>query len=376
MVGIALKQASFHLSKIQVASSGAIYLCLMFRISKYWLFQLTGWMSFALFNIYIATLTAEFNRDILITNLLISLIGFLLSHLFRNAILKYRLNTFPTEKLLFIVFLAIVLLSVSYTALYYCCLHLVYDTTVFSLRSSEYLGSFFSIFFLFSIWSVIYFAWTYVESNRRNLIDKLRMESSVKDLELRTIRSNLQPHFLFNSLNSIRALIDENPEQARKAITRISNILRKSITVQEATDTLENEMRVVDDYMALEKIRFEERLSYKKTIDPNTLSLMIPAMMLQTLAENAIKHGIAKLEQGGEVRIVSSLQKDGLHLEVINSGTLQLPETNEHNLGFGLSSSRQRLNLLYDDKASLQMFERDREVHIVIIIQQPQTSTI
>lgn len=354
----------------------AIYLCGVFRISKYWLFQLTGWLGFTLFNLYIATLTAEFNRDILITNLLISLIGFSLSHLFRNVILKYHLNNFPTEKLLLSVCLGILVLSVCYTVLYYCCLYLVYDTSVFSLGSSEYIGSFISIFFLFSIWSIIYFAWTYVETNRRNLIDKLRMESSVKDLELRTLRSNLQPHFLFNSLNSIRALIDENPEQARKAITRISNILRKSITVQESTDTLENELRVVDDYMALEKIRFEERLTFHKEIDPNTLPLMVPAMMIQTLAENAIKHGIAKLEQGGEVRIKTSLRKDGLHLEVINSGSLQLSNVHEHSLGFGLSSSRQRLKLLYDDKASLDMFEQDNEVHIVVIIQQPQTSSI
>lgn len=352
------------------------YLCLMFRMSKYWLFQLTGWMSFALFNLYIATLTDEFNRDILLTNLLIAAVGLLLSHLFRNFILKYRLNSLPTEKLLFAVFLAIVLLSVAYTVLYYCCLYLVYDASVFSLKSSEYVGSFFSIFFLFSVWSVFYFAWTYVETNRRNLIDKLHMESSVKDLELRTIRSNLQPHFLFNSLNSIRALIDENPEQARKAITRISNILRKSITVQESTDTLENELRLVDDYMALEKIRFEERLSFYKQIDPNTKPLMVPAMMLQTLAENAIKHGIARLEQGGVVGILTRFENNRLYIEVINSGSLQHAATDENGLGFGLTSSRQRLKLLYNDTASLDIFERDNEVHVVIMIPQPQISSI
>lgn len=97
------------------------------------------------------------------------------------------------------------------------------------------------------------------------------MEASVKDLEIRTIRSNLQPHFIFNSLNSIRALIDENPELARNAITQISNILRNSITNQEITDSLENELKLVNDYLALEKIRFEERLQYQQKYIPQHL---------------------------------------------------------------------------------------------------------
>jgi LytS/YehU family sensor histidine kinase len=194
------------------------------------------------------------------------------------------------------------------------------------------------------------------------------MESAMKDLELKTIRSNLQPHFIFNSLNSIRALIDEDPELARKAITKISNILRSSITKQDATDSLENELKLVNDYLALEKIRFEERLSLTQDIDPASLPIQVPTMMLQTLVENAIKHGISSLEQGGRIHIKTSYTNHQLEIEVINSGTLNQDEANENSLGFGLSSTRQRLKLLYSNTSDLELFEQNGYVHVRVKI--------
>ncbi len=343
------------------------------RISKYWLFQIAGWLCFAFINIYIAILTGEFTREVLFINILISSIGFLLSHFYRNYILASGLSSRPTEKLLITVIAAIALLSIVYNILYYVCVYFLYEETVFNLGPSSFLGSFVSVFFLFSLWSILYFAWTYLENNRRNLIARLKMESAMKDLELKTIRSNLQPHFIFNALNSIRALIDEDPELARKAITRISNILRSSITQQEVTDTLENELTLVNDYMALEKIRFEERLSFSKDIEPSSLKLHVPTMMLQTLVENAIKHGISALEKGGLVHLKSIVENDVLTLEISNTGTLHNPHASENSLGFGLNSTRQRLKLIYDHNATFDMFEKDSMVHVRIKIKHPKT---
>lgn len=345
-----------------------LYICQVPRISKYWLFQITGWLCFAFVNIYIAILTQEFSQDVLMINLLLALIGLLLSHLYRNYILSAGLTSKPTEKLLAIVTAAIMLLSVVYNLLYYMGLYLLYDTSVSTLDPTSFLGSFISVSVLFCLWSIIYFAWTYVENNRRNLIERLKMESAMKDLELKTIRSNLQPHFIFNALNSIRALIDENPALARKAITQISNILRSSITQQEITDTLQNELMLVNDYLALEKIRFEERLTFSKDIDPASLPLQIPTMMLQTLVENAVKHGISVLEQGGIIHIRSSYQHHILELTVSNTGCLKADEPNENRLGFGLNSTKQRLKLIYNNKASFDIVEKENMVHVRIKI--------
>ncbi len=340
----------------------------MHRFSKYWLFQLIGWLCFALINVYIAILTNELSKQVLIINLLISVFGLLLSHLFRNYILKNKLYSFATEKLLGTVAIAIMLLSIVYNLLYYVSLYFLYEHTLFILKPYSFIGSFVSVYFLFSVWSIIYFSWTYVENNRRNLIERLKMESAMKDLELKTIRSNLQPHFIFNSLNSIRALIDENPELARKAITRISNILRSSITKQEITDTLENELTLVDDYLALEKIRFEERLTFKKNISPSALSIQVPTMMLQTLVENAIKHGISMLEQGGMIAIQASYEHTLLQLEISNTGSLDTDKKHADSLGFGLNSTRQRLKLIYHNNASFDMVEKNNMVHVRIKI--------
>ena len=143
----------------------------------------------------------------------------------------------------------------------------------------------------------------YVTKSRKQQLDTLRLESLVKELELQTIKAHINPHFIFNSLNSIRALVDENPQRARKAVTELSNILRSSMQSEKMeTVPLEKELNIVKDYLALENMRFEDRLKIEYQIDEDTLDQPVPPMMLQTLVENAIKHGISKQINGGVVK--------------------------------------------------------------------------
>lgn len=203
---------------------------------------------------------------------------------------------------------------------------------------------------LIALWFLAYIVYHYVEKNRKDQLDRLRLESTVKELELKTIKSHINPHFIFNSLNSIRALVDENPERARKAITELSNILRSSMHAEKSeTVTLERELNIVEDYLALEHMRFEERLQVEMDIDPDTLGQPVPPMMLQTLVENSIKHGISKLVNGGKVRIVADFKDDHLELLVQNTGQLT-PSINGD--GFGIKSTQDRLNLMYQGKAT------------------------
>jgi LytS/YehU family sensor histidine kinase len=179
----------------------------------------------------------------------------------------------------------------------------------------------------------------------------------VKELELKTIKSHINPHFIFNSLNSIRALVDENPERARKAITELSNILRSSMKAEKSeTVTLERELNIVEDYLALEHMRFEERLIVEMDIDPDTLGQPVPPMMLQTLVENSIKHGISKLVNGGVVRIVADFKEDHLELLVQNTGQLNTILNGD---GFGIKSTQDRLNLMYQGKATFAIRNMD-----------------
>jgi sensor histidine kinase YesM len=338
------------------------------RLTKFLVFQIIGWGLFSFLNIYVAYLTSELTLAIIFIDCLLALSGIILTSLFRNYIIAHHWLELPTEKLLEKIVVALLTLSLAFSVWYYFLVFFLYYKSFSNISTISILGSFIAIFILFTIWIVIYFSWNYIENNRASLIKRLQLESSMKDLELKTLRSNLQPHFIFNSLNSIRALIDEDPELARQAITKISNILRNSITKQEATDTLENEMNLVDDYLDLEKIRFEERLQIQKDIDPTTLQLHVPTMMLQTLVENAIKHGISFLEDGGIIKIKTSLSGNKFIIEISNSGQLELNTHNENSLGFGLNSSKQRLHYLYGSKATLILEQKMEFVVLTITI--------
>ena len=202
-------------------------------------------------------------------------------------------------------------------------------------------------------WVVIYYFYHYIEKSRRQQLDTLKLEALVKELELKTIKSHINPHFIFNALNSIRALIDENPGRARDAITELSNILRSSMKAEKLEIVpFEKELNIVKDYLALEHIRFEDRLKVEYEIDEDTLDQPVPPMMLQTLVENAIKHGIGKEVKGGLIKIISDFNGEFHELLVQNSGKLN-GQVNED--GFGLSSTRNRLQLLFGEKSNFEI---------------------
>ena len=204
-------------------------------------------------------------------------------------------------------------------------------------------------------WVSFYYLWHYIEINSKSDLDKVRLESLVKDLELKTIKSHINPHFIFNALNSIRALVDENPERARSAITQLSNILRSSMQAETLElAPLSRELDIIKDYLELEKVRFEERLNIEYDIQKETLSHLIPPMMLQTLVENALKHGIGRLKKGGLIRISSFFNDGQYEMSVQNTGHLVEPYNND---GFGISSTQSRLNLLYGKEAMFQLKE-------------------
>ena len=176
---------------------------------------------------------------------------------------------------------------------------------------------------------------------------------TLKDLELKNIKLNLQPHFIFNALNSIRSLIFENQEKAREAVMQLSNILRNSlITEKEELVLLEKEMKIIEDYLALESVRYEERLNVKYNIDEKCLSTLVPPMMLQTLIENAIKHGISQSSIGGfiNIDIFENINSKTI-IKIENTGKFN-PEENSDGTKFGLNASLIRLNYLFGKLAS------------------------
>lgn len=327
--------------------------------SKYWLFQFAGWGLFALINIFFAysfqRLDDAESRNVIFTRLgIFVFLGIVFTHLMRFIII--RLNTLqrPIEKQAFHFFLLTTIFSFLTSAFYMeaCNRFQLLNAQEKSFINRPLLlilsGAFYFFINIF-IWNLIYFIYHYITKSRKQQLDTLRLEALVKELELKTIKSHINPHFIFNSLNSIRALVEENPERAREAVTELSNILRSSMQADKSeTVTLEKELKIVKDYLALENMRFEDRLKVEYNIEDDTLDQQVPPMMLQTLVENAIKHGISKEIHGGTVRINADFKDNYLELKVQNTGQLN-GKTNAD--GFGLSSTTNRLNLLYGDKA-------------------------
>jgi len=208
---------------------------------------------------------------------------------------------------------------------------------------------------LFVGWLCIYFFYHLFDRFNRSEIERFRLASSVKEAELRALKSQINPHFIFNSLNSLRGLIDENPDRARQAVTQLANLLRYSLqSGQLETVPLEDELRTVNDYLALEQVRHEERLRVRLEIEPDTLGMPIPPMLLQTLVENAVKYGIAPQREGGEIAIVARSKNNELRLRVANPGSLSAKGTST---GVGLRNAAERLQLLFGERASLALRE-------------------
>lgn len=203
------------------------------------------------------------------------------------------------------------------------------------------------------VWSAIYFRVKERQRVRQLEVESLQLAVVAKDAQLQALVSQINPHFLFNCLNSLRALIVENPPKAQNMVTALSSLLRYSLQAGKAmTVPLKTELEMVDTYLRLESIRFEERLSSQVETAPDTLQIQVPLMLVQSLVENGVKHGIEKRKEGGTVRIASWLQNGSLKIRVTNPGQLSEPANSTQ---IGIENSRERLRLLYGDAGSLHL---------------------
>jgi len=330
----------------------------MKKLSAYWWCQIGGWSTYCLvYTFFYFTIRTKPQPYIFQILLIDAGTGILATHLMRMVIRSLGLLKLNVQKQIISLFVTTFVFAFVYSII------MVYlESNLFHLMDQQMqnytfinkvLRTSFGSFLYMLIWNLIYFMYHYIMKARQEQLDRIRLESLVKELELKTIKSHINPHFIFNALNSIRALVDENPIRARTAITELSNILRSSMQAEKVEMTpLEKELNIVKDYLALEHIRFEDRLRVEYDIDEDTLDQPVPPMMLQTLVENAIKHGISKQKDGGLVKIISDFTNNHHELVVQNTGHLNGEANSE---GFGIASTQNRLALLFGDKANFEL---------------------
>jgi len=286
-------------------------------------------------------------------------LGIFLTHLYRLMIQRWNWVRLPFFQLVPRVLMSVLLLSIIMTAV-----NLPLDMMIVPQSLVDQpllvLGYLLSWGKSMLAWILSYTVYHYVERNRDAEIEKILLQTSIRETEAKVLRSQLNPHFVFNALNSIRALVLENPAKAQHSITQLSNILRNSLLAdRRKTVELREEIKTVEDYLALEKVRYEDRLNCRIEIDPKTTYLQVPPMMLQTLVENAIKHGVQKAVGGGFVELTTWLEDEFLHIRIRNTGVLGNTEASG---GFGLKNTVQRLELLYGPEASFRIHQESGEV--------------
>ena len=214
--------------------------------------------------------------------------------------------------------------------------------------------------FLTLMWIAIYITIVSIRRLAEAKTRALQLELTAKEAHLKNLQAQVNPHFLFNGLNTVRALIAENPAKATEAVTWLAAILRYSLHTDDTkTVTIAEELEMVTQYLALEKLRFEDRLAIHMDIDNAAATARIPPLLLQTLTENAIKHGLSRLPQGGAVTIQIRRENANLQLTVRNTGTLSRQPSPT---GIGLKNTRERLYLLYGSAAACELTGANNEV--------------
>ena len=292
----------------------------MDRKKVYWLCQIIGWTGYTLADMVIYLLRDGYSTGIVFNALLTVVFGIAITHLYRLLIKRLRWSSLPLPQivvrtLVSVPMLALVMVLISVPLDYF---------TVPSMRNRILdIGGvpvlFLAYYFLtwsknLLLWSVIYHMYHYFSLGKKAEIERVQLESSVKDFEVKILRAQLNPHFMF---------------------------------------------KTVQDYLSLEKIRYEDRLNVQTNISPDTLNVQVPPMMVQTLVENAVKHGISKPIRGGFISIDAQLDCNFLNLTIRNTGKL---ETKPDHDGVGMLNTAQRLALIYGEGATFRLNQETDEV--------------
>jgi sensor histidine kinase YesM len=324
------------------------------RSRLFWLVHTAGWFGFAFVH-YLGSLQHD-SRDIFVVIIFLNAYaGWLftvpLRYIYRKA------WNFPPVQIALVVILSSyftgvlwqIVKNINYWEIY----KHGYEPESWFMYTQNSLGSFYIIL----SWSGLYFGSKYYQMLQIEKQNVLKANTVAHQAQLKMLRYQLNPHFLFNTLNAISTLIliEEN-KTANTMVTKLSEFLRYSLDKDPMKKvTLESEIQALQLYLAIEQVRFEDRLQLDFQINDNCQQALVPSMILQPLAENAIKHAIAVQEQGGSITIAVNRFADDLLIEIADNGPgADIVDGNLHReSGVGLVNTRERLQALYHEKFSL-----------------------
>ena len=335
------------------------------KTQLYWLCQVLGWSFYIIINsVFFGMGRDPGAREFLVYFLMLPA-GIGITHAYR--LLAIRIGILSRQipaQLVFIVAFSLLKAVVFFGAILL--FSRLAGLQLFPIDAVYMIESVLNFTSIFWLWNVIYFGFRYFQNYKLSEINALRYLAASRQSELDNLKAQLNPHFIFNCLNSIRALIDENPHRAKTAVTTLSAILRNTlITGRSREITVADELSLVNDYLMLEKIRYEERLEYSIDVPKDLMQRMIPPFIIQSQVENAVKHGLSRQPGRCNIAVTASDDGDWLTLTVTNTGTLG---TAEPLTGVGLRNSAQRLRLLYGRQASIDVAQDGAMVRVTVRI--------
>jgi len=220
---------------------------------------------------------------------------------------------------------------------------------------------------LYLVMVLVYYLVIYARSLQERAQQEERLRSLVRESELNLLKSQINPHFLFNSLNSISSLTMSNPDEAREMIIRLSDFLRYSLKNRESEYVaLREEMGRMKDYLAIEKIRFGERLLYEMDVENECLDLLVPTMILQPLIENAIKHGVYESLEPVHIKLLCHTGSETMRISLSNNFDPSVPS--KRGTGLGLQHVTQRIRLAYGENGRVDWSIQDSLFTVNLII--------
>lgn len=344
------------------------------KISLYWKCQLVGWSAAGLYWGYTGYLAGNFSFVLAVVHFIGDLAMYiLLTHLFRNLSLKHQWHRLSTGKLLIRLIPAILILGLDFMLITISKTYFVrtfFDTGFAETYHNYFVAQWLTILVtgvrLMAIWLLAYYLYHFAQREITATKESARLALIAKDAQLDNLTAQLNPHFFFNSLNNIKALVLSDPQSARRAIDLLSELLRTSLYKRDTLISLKDEVGLVNDYLELEKIRFEKRLQTKISIEDRLLQIPVLPLSIQTLVENAIKHGISTRKDGGSISVNISEENGILTTSVQNSGTLK----NRGSWGLGLKNLSDRLSLQFSGRASFELACEDQQ-NVIATIKTP-----
>lgn len=333
---------------------------------RYWISQTLGWTVYFLFLLFTSLVLGDIQlTNLVFTQLFITVFAGLIStHALHVIYKRYGWGKQISTRLILVVLIRSLIAALIMTFITELIEDVMFKKSIkvnWKVFVFQYVGN----VVLIIIWNLIYFLYHFIRQAYQERFRNISLEVARQEAELNQLKSQLNPHFLFNSLNGIRALISLNPEEAKMAITNLSELLRSSLNSGRLDKTgLKDELKMVENYLLIEKMRFEDRLHVEWIVNVKNTDITLPPFTLQLLVENAIKHGIAKEPLGGKLVIQVTEQENDIHIMVSNPGNF----SSIGKEGIGIQNLKSRLNYFYQNNAVFNLNSSNDSVHAEVTI--------